>query len=391
MEKMNKENGLKEQTIHDYAATITILEHLTDAIFILSKMGVVEYANKAALEMVALNMYQLTGLRIDAIVSDDENSAAVLNEILQQTFNEVETEFTAKNYTVPVLLSFGVVKNSKDEVSYIIASARDIGWRKEMERVVSQKQMLAMSKSRYREMGDLTVSMVHNLSQPVTSMRLKMDLLEKELQQKRINKEKVQNHLNKMSELLTVIDENIDNARNFAFKTEDQSYKIISLKENLQHAIEQLKYEFTDKDITINSDFARADYDIMANPITIQQVIVTLLRLQMDHLNLTSSPAGKRSIDIKITDNSSKWLGMMITASCSYAQRDYIPQVKGLNFVEDFDLDLKMVEMVAESLGGDFKWYPQAQEGFIFSLRIPIDTDNERNQLRNMIELFHDA
>ncbi|KAA3617601.1 MAG: PAS domain S-box protein [Calditrichaeota bacterium] len=380
-------NNTHTTQVQDYSATITILEHLSDAIFILSEKGHIEYANKSALDMLGVSSFELINKSIETIVEGDN----VIKEIKLGRFNETETEFKVKDLSVPVSLSFGVVKNGSGKTSYIITSARDISWRKEMERILDQKQMMAMSKSRFKEMGELTVNMVHNLSQPLTSLRLKLELLQREIKQKQISKQKIESHVDKMAQLLNVIDSTIDNARRFANQTEDQTEKIISLKENLDHALDQMSYEFTENDIEIVCELAGSDYSVMANPITLQQVFVTLLRMQMKHLVNTSSCKAKRKIVLKISDNQSKWLGILVTAHCDYSVITHIPEVEELSMQESYELDLKVVKLIAETLGGDFNWYPQAQNGFIFSMRIPIDLDDERSQLRNMIELFHDG
>jgi len=386
-----KTNNSKTTQIQDYSATITILEHLSDAIFILSNSGVIEYANKSALDLLGANSFDLINKSIDSLVEDNSNNANVLKEIKQGSFNEIETEFSIKGLSIPVSLSFGVVKNGGGKTSYIITSARDISWRKEMERIVNQKQMMAMSKSRFKEMGELTVNMVHNLSQPLTSLRLKLDLLQREIEGKKFSKKKAEVHVHKMAQLLDVVDSTIENARHFANQTEDETLKIISFKENLDHALKQMSYEFTENDIEIICDLDGPDYSIMANPITLQQVFVTLMRMQMKHLVTTSSSKAKRKILLKVSDNQSKWLGILVTTQCEYLQKMYIPKVEELDMQDSYELDLKVVETIAETLGGDFNWYPQAQNGFIFSMRIPIDLDDERSQLRNMIELFHDG
>ncbi len=384
---------MSEETVkvQDYSATITILEHLSDAIFILSSNGIIEYANKSALDMLGISSFELINKSVESIIEGNDESNDVLKEINQGSFNEVETRFFVKELSVPVSLSFGVVSNSEGNVNYVITSARDISWRKEMERILDQKQMMAMSKSRFKEMGELTVNMVHNLSQPLTSLRLKLELLQRDLGNKKFSKQKIEIHVNKMAQLLNVVDSTIDNARRFANQTEDQSFKIISLKENLDHALTQMSYEFTENDIEVSCDLDSSDYSVMANPITLQQVFLNLFRMQMKHLVTTSSAKATRKIVIKISNNQSKWLGILVTAQCEYKEKMYIPRVEELDMQESYELDLKVVKIIAESLGGDFNWYPQAQSGFIFSIRIPIDLDDERSQLRNMIELFHDV
>ena len=390
--KMNTiTNNNKTAQVQDYSATITILEHLPDAVFILSSKGKIEYANKSALDMLGVSSLDLIDKSIDSLVDSGNERKNVLKEINQGSFNEIETEFSTKDFSFPVSLSFGVVKNNAGKISYIIASARDISWRKEMERVIDQKQVMAISKSRFKEMGELTVNMVHNLSQPLTSLRLKLELVQREIRHKNFSKKKVGAHVDKMAQLLDVIDSTIDNARRFATQTEDETFKIISLKENLDHALEHLSYEFTENDIEVICGFDDPDYSVMANPITLQQVFVTLLRMQMKHLLTTSSSMGKRKIILKISDNQSKWLGILVTTQCDHSEKMFIPKVEEMDMQDSHDLDLKVVKLIAETLGGDFNWYPQAQNGFIFSMRIPIDLDDERSQLRNMIELYHEA
>jgi K+-sensing histidine kinase KdpD len=193
-----------------------------------------------------------------------------------------------------------------------------------------------------------------------------------------------------MNQLLDVIDSTVNNARSFATQTEDESFKIIKIKECIENAIDQLSYEFTENNIALKSELGQDDPLVMANPITLQQIFVTLFRIQMKYLVAENIQSVKRKIILSMADNQSKWLGIMITAQSETNKND-IPQVNEITVEETFDFDLNVVKLIAESLGGDFNWYPQARNGFIFSLRIPIDSDDERAQLRNMIELFHDA
>ncbi|MCB0281065.1 MAG: PAS domain-containing sensor histidine kinase [Calditrichae bacterium] len=374
----------------DYLATVTILEHLSDSVFILNNKGIIEYANRSALDMLGMDQSRVLQRHLADFISTQNGSENVFNIALSGNNTEVETEFTAKNFNIPVLINFGTVRDHDGGIRFIIASARDIAWRKEMERVLSQKQILEMSKNRFREMGELTINIVHNLSQPLTSLRLKLDLLQKELNAVNTDKSKSLAHIEKMDQLLDVIDATVNNARSFATQTEDESFKIIRIKDSIANAMHQLSYEFTENNIEISSELGQGEPMVMANPITLQQVFVTLFRMQMKYLSAESAVTAKRKIVISMADNQSKWLGILITAHCE-AGKDEIPRVKESHIEETFDFDLNVVKLIAESLGGDFNWYPQASSGFIFSIRIPIDSDDERAQLRNMIELFHDV
>ena len=388
--KIVEQENINPLLIQDYSTTITILEHLSDAIFILSNSGNIEYANQSAYDMLGLDQDNLINKNIEELIPVSEQNSSILSRVYTGVSVEVETEIKAINYNIPVLINFSLVKDSKNQIRFIIASARDIAWRKEMERVLNQKQILEMSKNRFREMGELTINIVHNLSQPLTSLRLKLELLQKEFKNKKMNPEKIKAHLGKMDQLLDVIDSTVNNARTFATQTEDETFKIIKIKESINNALNQLRYEFTENDIDVITELGNGDPMVMANPLTLQQVFVTLMRMQMKYLASENPTNRKRKIILSMANNQSKWLGIMVTAKCEQ-DKDYIPQVKEIQIEETFDFDLKVVKLITESLGGDFNWYPQAENGFIFSIRIPVDTDDERAQLRNMIELFHDA
>ena len=98
---MKTENNNSAQ-IQDYSATITILEHLSDAIFILSSKGNIEYANKSALDLLGVNSFELINNSIESLIVNGKESKNVLKEINQGSFNEIETEFSVKDLSIPV-------------------------------------------------------------------------------------------------------------------------------------------------------------------------------------------------------------------------------------------------------------------------------------------------
>ena len=53
----------------DYATTVMILEHLPDAIFILDSVGVIQYVNKSALDLLQTSFHKLSGILIDDVFS----------------------------------------------------------------------------------------------------------------------------------------------------------------------------------------------------------------------------------------------------------------------------------------------------------------------------------
>ncbi len=385
----------------DYSTTVTILEHLSDALFILNPKGAVEYANGAALDMLGLKLNDILGrpfnnylnAAFDAgMLEKDNNSNILLENIYRGIFNEIETSLVHKEYRTPVIISFGLVRNAEGKVTFIIASAKDITIRKKLEKEIQQQQLIALSRDRYKELGELAVNMVHNLSQPITSIHLMIELMQKQFKNTTPQPEKFQRYFDDIIKMLDTMSNSISHVRNFAFLTEDESVKSVSCMEIINSALKQLEYEINDRNIVINVSSQNQLPPVMANPISLQQVFITLLRFLWTDESQTEEgmPRSKDlPIQLEIQNIDDRWLKIVVkkgTDKILAPEDETNPKSKPLISAH---LDLTVVQIILTSIGGDFSMQQdgKGREGFI--LRIPVDKGSERDQLRNLIEMMH--
>lgn len=391
------------QVLRDYTTTITILEHLSDAIFILNAEGDIEYANKVALDMLGMEMNNVIGANLDEFLmtqinfenfSEKGENGFLLENIYRGAFHELETSLVYQDYVTPVVISFGLVRDSQGNISYIIASAKDITIRRQLEHEIEQQQLLSLSRDRYRELGELAVNMVHNLSQPVTSVRLSIELLLKQLSRGQMDADKIKKQLQNILTLLDSITGNISNVRNFAFLTEDESLKPMQVQAVLKQALQQVAYELNENNIKIKVDSAQNLPQILANPLNIQQVFVSLIKFLAQKIKNVSSEAGSSldsSIKIKIRNNRDRWLRIALQDNSNYPEEDEEQKEESAEdpLVINTNLELTVVQIILTSIGGDFKVEQDINGHHLFILRIPIDLSKERDQLLNLIELMH--
>jgi len=360
-------------------ATLAILEHLHDAIFILNETGMIEYANKSASDLLGVPVYEMIGKSFRTYVVFDIRDDW-FKETLTGSGMEIEAPLRGREYPVPALISFGAIQALSGETPHILVSARDIAWRKEMERMLNQKQIMALSRSRYKEMGELAVNLVHNLGQPLTSLQLKLDLLNKELNKATPQAEKLRKHVGKMEELLQGVHKTVENARQFAHQSEDDSLKAINVERVIQRAIEQLDYEFTEKNIRLDARLEAGGVHILANPLSVQQVVVTLLRKLIQALQ--ESDSEQRLICIGLTRENNAWVQLAISApDAAWLDEDDLT----------LTLDLKLVQLIVETVGGDFRWHSNTRDGIVYRILFPLNSGNEREQLQNLIALMHQS
>ncbi len=384
----------------DYSTTVTILEHLSDALFILNAKGQVEYANRVALDMLGLTLKEVLGSPFNSYLNaefdanllyDSENPEVLLEHIYRGVFSEIETSLVNKDYSTPVVISFGLVRDAQQRVSFIIASAKDITIRKELEREIQQQQLIALSRDRYKELGELAVNMVHTLSQPITSVRLMLELMEKQVEKDTLNKENAARYFSEIKNLLDTMTSSITNVRNFAFLTEDESLKPVRVQEIIQNALHQLDYEIRERDAAIEVLAEKNLPSVLANPISLQQVFITLVRFIWDNALPGKAKNTIPRITLSLRNVKGRWLEIVLTNREADGQEAAGPmQTESAEKpLIGSHLDLTVVQIILTSLGGDFTMKQFANGGLDFMLRIPADQGGERDQLRNLIELMH--
>ncbi len=394
--------------LKDYQTTITILEHLSDAIFILNGEGHIEYANKMALDILGSRFDELRGLAFLDIL-DPEYSRAMpdqetpMNSFLEKinsgVLQNVEIDLVYHEYKTPAVISFGVVRDAGDHISFIIVSAKDITVRRDLEHKLSQQQMLTIARDRYRELGEMAVSLVHELSQPLTTLRLSLELTNKLAGIGEEKKEQVRANIDKMLNLVSNMTRSISNVRTFATQAEDESVKPVSLINAINEARELVSYELKNRDITLDVSEKSQTSGVLANPINLQQVFVTLIRSFWEHFDRFSPHGIEREewdkrISIDITDNDNKWIEVILFDNIDLDVQTFLKLVNrettDNNRENGMNLHLATARLIIHTLGGDFQAQSLPSGGRKYIIRIPVDQKEERDELFNLIEMLRE-
>ena len=379
--------------IRDYQTTVTILEHLSDAVFILSPDGNIQYANRVATDLLGKPLSDLLAQNLNDFlgrpyffdsepeVAEEEQS--FLQDIYRSGLREIESNFKVQGYEIPILLSFGMVRNKNDEVQYIIVSAKDLSLRKNLEKERMQKQLLAQSRDRYRELGELAINIVHRLSQPITSIQLLTDVMQKGLRNSKVNSEQMLANLQQINEILNGMSEVINNVRNFAFLTEEESMKPVDLGKVINDALQQLHYELTEANLNVNIQLSEQLPGVLANALNLQQVFMTIIRFYLEP-NLNGQ--NTEPLNIRLQNVNNHWIEAAVYQGSSVPS--FSLQKNNPTALMDKNINLTVVQLILTSIGGDFAYLDQGGNAPAFILRLPADQQDERNMLLNLIELM---
>ncbi|HDY75062.1 MAG TPA: PAS domain S-box protein, partial [Candidatus Marinimicrobia bacterium] len=211
------------KVVKDYATTISILDHLSDAIFMVDKHGVVQYANKRTFELLKVDIQGLRGRMIDELfpqkLSEFGETNSLVDHFKNGHYSDLNTYIVFQDISIPVHASFSIVKTANGDIDFIIVSVKDMTIQKSLEKELRNQQIMSISRDRIRALGELSVSLVHELSQPLASLQMRLELLQNKIQGDETNS-RLMKHFAELDDLISRINNSVQVVRTFAFQSE---------------------------------------------------------------------------------------------------------------------------------------------------------------------------
>ena len=386
----------EEKLTQDYATTVMILEHLPDAIFILDSKGTIQYANKNALDLLQTSFERLKGCLIDDIFAKSsdkkDNKESLENKIRKGNIKNLDTQLIFKGVVAPVFASFSVIENMKGENDFIIVSAKNSVSQKSLEKELKHQQILTLSRDRIRALGELSVGLVHNISQPLTALEMRLELMK--TQSEKNNEKLINKDFKEIDELILKINKNIQVIRQFAIQTEDDSIGMVNIAESLRNANKLIEYELLKRKIDISFELSENLPFIVGNALLLEQVFVNLIINARDSIELKGD-SNSKLIKIKTEIIDQKWIDLYfidngIGIKKGTEKKLFNPFFTTKETADNPGLGLSISYEIISSMGGDIFLNTSGKKNeTCFVVRIPVEQDNERDQLANLIELLH--
>lgn len=373
---------------NDYATTVTILEHLADAVFILDAQGRIQYANQVALDLLDVDLLTLVEqplaacMRLDGDMPDPDG---FLETVFRSPSSEMEARLVLGERSVPVVAGFGAIRNDRNELQYVLVSAKDLSTRQQLRAEEQQREELAISRDRVKALGSLAMGLVHELSQPLATLKLNLELVQKRLGGSEPPLAELAGELAAMGSLIDTMGGIIENARTFALEVEDDSLKLVDVRRCIDRAIGHLNYELLERNIRIRLELPPSLPLMSANPVTMEQVFVTLVKYLWSPLVIAE--ARFHDIVIHGASHEDRWMRIALSVADSEGTDDAAAGDPGIDL--SLQLELSAVRSIVTGLGGDIRIHGSAGNPREVVLRLPADSASERDQLGNLIEMLH--
>lgn len=396
-------------TTQDYITTIAILESLQDAVFIVNSAGTIEYANTTSLVYLHSEIDQVIGRSIqdyfnnfeetDGNISNDHSltgANSYLEQLEQLLSEDHETEMLGRENTLQVLISLSLVRGKDGAIQYGILMAKDISYRKYLERELQLQQTFLISYDRMRTLNEMSIGLVHELGQPVTTLMLQIDQLMGSLSRSAEISDPVNAQFAGMKDQMTKISGFVERLRNYAQSVGNAKHSPMDMNTVVDAAVAMVEYKYRDARVDLIVEKSPDLPDVTANRPELEHVLVSLLNNARESYveNQDAAHEGPRQVRISTSIE-----GNNSIAVCIYDHAGGIPQNLSRRIFEPYfttrdselhtGTGLSTARSIVNSLGGDISMQPLADTGSVFIIRIPLTEMEERKQLIGLIEMLH--
>jgi len=397
--------------LKDYISTISILENISDAVFILDTSGKIEYVNKSALSLLQADLWELLGKYIDEIIADSAgllvlsptgearphiSQRRIISQLRRGVFTDIEATLVYKTTVVPVKVNFNVIPDREDDIKYIIVTVREISRREYLEQDRKQRQAFTMFGDRLRTLGELFAGVVHELSQPLSAMKLSVEMVHSSLVKGEYSTHTL---TEKCVEMLTSINRLADIVayiRLFATQTEDQTYSMVNINQALDNACRLTSFEMERRNIKLNLRKGKEIPFVVERAIFVEQLFVNLLINARDAFDEGERsgrlPGGYEKVITIVTDCvEDKWVEVTLEDNAGgmdpkIVDRIFDPFFTTRESSRNLGVGLTIAQGIVTSMGGDINVEVKPEVGTKFTIRIPVTRKDEREQLLTLIE-----
>ncbi len=338
-----------------------LVEDINDGYFV-NQDGIIVFANKAFCDLHDYTVAEVIGRPYVDFISPESRS-----EVKKLYERRVEVGHAQDLYVYSRRTRDGRALPTENKVKLIVyrgktAAAgicRDITERVEMEKKVRESESLA-------HIGQLTTSLAHEIRNPLSSVKMNIQILLKKLEFSGNDKRRMEIMTEEISRLERILSEMLDFAKPLRL-----NLKSTSLKRVIASCLEMMTVRFQEKGIDVRRRFSRSIPNILIDQDKMEQAIINVLQNSIDAvpangwigISTKYAPRSMSHVEIAIDDNGP-----------GIAQEDlpYVFDPFFSNKKKGTGLGLWNVKKVIEAHGGSVDITSKRTGGVHLSMAIPV-------------------
>ncbi len=316
VDKMMQE--LKQQRlIKVHETRFAMYNHAIDKAAIFFKLDQdlnILYANHSLCDLLAKGVDIDEGTHFDNYVSaDDKKHLDALQHELRQgnTYQRVFKLSSESFDLVSLRLTFTPLKESDETIKEILVIGFDVSLLQKKESILKkrvnveaqknwEKNKLLIQQSKMASMGEMIGHIGHQWRQPLNSLGLMFQKLNKTYHKNKLNEELMDRSTEKAMRVISQMSKTIDDFRDF-FK-DDKAMHLCKLSDIVQQAYDIIESTLRNKNITFKAHYSD-DISLLCLKNELSQVILNIITNAMDALVYNKTDQPQISITIEQKNN----------------------------------------------------------------------------------------
>ena len=376
---------------NDYAVTVSILESLNDAILICNKKGKIQYANRSALKLFRADFNSLHKQNLLKLIAQNSYNGKEFNQLNQDDFKTrikpflSDFTFKIKNDSVNARIGFNPILNKSNVIEFVIITITNTTFENLITRENEQSRYVSITKENLNSFSDSLVSLVHEISQPLLALNLKIDLIRK----KYVNSDsQLSNDIDELKNYSQRIIDVVDLTRSYSQSAETNEYKQLALNDILETISKNLNYEFQKNNVKMHLSIPNEDIYCLAKSDLLIDSFTKVLNSILSYKEVDY----QKDLKIKLMKENRNIASIIFDNNFMNENSNFYSNCFNFTNIDkgSGSINLPLAKEVIEGFGGTITARKKRQ-GSVFSINLPQYVSNEREQLLNLMDIHNSS
>lgn len=353
--------------------------NLRDGVRIVDLKGQYLDANPAYSDLVGYSLDELNGLSYKNLTPKRwaESEAKQVKKIVKQGYSDLyEKEIIHKDgHVIPVELRSYLMRNDEGKGIAMVGVARDITERKKNQDLM----MMAERAERLASLGTLAAGIAHEINQPLTALKVKVDgLLYWGIEKPEILQRNLIENLKFVSDEAEKISEIVKHMRSLVRQEKTSTPDLVALNKVVTRGISMIQRKLMSMRIELILHLDDTNPVILAHANPVERVVINLLMNAANALSKTHKK--KKQVIIKTFIEKDNSVLQVIDNGPGIAEA-YLPYIFDPFYTtseggEGMGLGLSIIQNIISSYGGTIRVQNGKRSGAIFTVKLPLANEN---------------
>ena len=376
---------------NDYAVTVSILESLNDAILICNTKADIQYVNRSALKLFRTDFNSLHKQNLLKLISDNSDNSEEFNQLNKGDFKTrikpflFDFNFKINNDSVDARIGFNPILNTSNVIEFVIVTITNTTFENLITKENEQSRYVSITKENLNRFSDSLVSLVHEISQPLLALNLKIDLITKKYANTDKQLSKEIDELKNYSQRITDV---VDLARSYSQSAETNDFKQLVLNDILETISKNLNYEFQKNNVKVHLSIPNEDIYCLAKT----DLLIDSFTKVLNNILSYNEFDNQKELKIKLTKENSNIASIIFDNNFMNEDSNFYDNCFNFTNINkgSGSISFPLAKEIIEGFGGTITARKKPQ-GSIFCINLPQYVSNERQQLLNLMDIHNSS